>query len=126
MCSDICIVHASIHIYVQSLCLCSFIYTALNVIAAGICICSTAKTHFFHLLRGMSGCPNMEVCGITGNNYGLFSPNNTIGARSDTSVVILGDWGGGRGDVTVLMKLAPYWTGKRNTNFPTDTSALTT
>lgn len=75
----------------------------------------------------MCGCPNMEVCRITGNSYGLFSPNNTVGARSDTSVVILGE-----NDVTVLMKLAPCWltqvhswTGTCNTNAITDTSALT-
>lgn len=84
ICNDSCILYASIHIHVESTCLCSFIHTVLNVITAAICICLTAKTLFFHLLCGMCGCPNLKICRQTGNSYGLFSPNNTIGARSDT------------------------------------------
>lgn len=96
-----------------------FIDTVLNVIAAAVCICSTAKARFFHLLRGMCGCPNMKICRQTGNSYGLFSPNNTTGARSHTCVVILGKAG-------PLMKLALCWPGTGNTNFSADTSTLTT
>lgn len=119
MCSDNCIMYASMHIYVQSLCLCSFIYPVLNVTTAAICICLTVKARFFHLLRGMCSCRNMNICRQTGNSYGLFSPNNTIGARSNTCAVILGK-------TVPLIKLALYWTRAGNTNFTTDTSTLTT
>lgn len=97
----------------------SFIDTVLNVIAPAVCICSTAKARFFHLLRSMCGCPNMKICRQTGNSYGLFSPNNTTGARSDTCVVTLGKTG-------PPMKLALCWTGTGNTNFTADTSTLIT
>lgn len=119
ICSDSCITYASVHIFVQSMCLCSFIYTVLNVIAAAVCICLTAKACFFHLLRAMRGCPNMKMCRQTGNSYGLLSTNNTILARSDTCVVILGK-------TVRLIKLALYWPGTGNTNFITDMSALVT
>lgn len=111
--------YASIHIYVQSTRLCSFIYTLLRVIAAAVCICLTAKACFFHLLRGMCGCPNMKICRQTGNSWELFSPNNSPDARSDTCVVILER-------TSLLIKLALYWTGTGNTNFITDTSTLVT
>lgn len=52
------------------------------------------RTDFFHLHCGMCGCPIVEVYRITGNSYGffppLFSSHHTLGASSDTSVVILG------------------------------------
>lgn len=82
--------HAGIQSYVQSTCLCRFIYTAVNVSAAAICIRLAAKTRFLHLPHGMGGRPNMDVCRITGNSYGLFSPNNSVGASSDTSAETVG------------------------------------
>lgn len=62
----------------------------MNASAAAICIRLTAKTRFFHLPHGMGSRPNMDVCRITGNSYGLFSPNNSVGAGSDTSAETVG------------------------------------
>lgn len=69
----------------------------------------------------------MEVCRITGNSYGLFSPNNTVGARSDTSVVILGKKRCHcANEISSILTDSQVhsWTGTCNTNFITDTSAL--
>lgn len=73
----------------------------------------------------MCACPNMEVCRITGNSYGLFSPNNTVGARSDTSVVIKRCHCANEISSILTDSQVHSWSGTCNTNVITNTSTLT-